>query len=192
MKTKCAETLATDARTNQKVEPLTFDVDSHEDYLRLRQAFAAMPKIPTLLHVDDAPTAAGPNRSYNWLLTSEQSGGSIAIHVLTVAPGSTRANTIIPPRRNSSSCSTARSRSPSATRRRSPAGAPRLCAARCDPCLQAARRPALPHPALEFARRARAAGAGLQRLALAGRTGAEAGRKVREDHEYFFHEDDAK
>jgi hypothetical protein len=32
-------------------------------------------------------------------------------------------------------------------------------------------------------------GAGLQRLASAGRTDAAEGRRVREDHEYFFHED---
>jgi mannose-6-phosphate isomerase-like protein (cupin superfamily) len=76
-----------DGRTNQPVEPLQFDVDSHDDYLRLREAFSAMPKIPTLLRPDEAPTAAASNRRYNWLLKSEQSGGSIALHVLTVEPG---------------------------------------------------------------------------------------------------------
>jgi mannose-6-phosphate isomerase-like protein (cupin superfamily) len=76
-----------DARTNRKVEPLEFDVDSHDDYLRLREAFSSMPKIPTLLRADEAPTGTAPNRSYNWLLTSEQSGGSIVLHVLTVEPG---------------------------------------------------------------------------------------------------------
>jgi mannose-6-phosphate isomerase-like protein (cupin superfamily) len=81
--------IETDARTNQPVEPLAFDVDSHEDYLRLRETFAQMPKIPMLINVADAPVAGGPNRRYNWLLTSEQSGGSIALHVLTVEPGFT-------------------------------------------------------------------------------------------------------
>jgi mannose-6-phosphate isomerase-like protein (cupin superfamily) len=46
-----------------------------------------MPKIPTLLRPEEAPTATAANRSYNWLLTSEQSGGSIVLHVLTVEPG---------------------------------------------------------------------------------------------------------
>jgi mannose-6-phosphate isomerase-like protein (cupin superfamily) len=76
-----------DARANQKVEPLHFDVDSHDDYLRLREAFTRMPKIPTLLRPEEAPVGSAPNRSYNWLLTSEQSGGSIALHVLTIEPG---------------------------------------------------------------------------------------------------------
>jgi mannose-6-phosphate isomerase-like protein (cupin superfamily) len=76
-----------DSRTNQPVEPLRFDVDSHDDYSRLREQFARMPKIPTFLHSDEAPVTTAPNRTYNWLLTSEQSGGSIVIHVLTLEPG---------------------------------------------------------------------------------------------------------
>jgi mannose-6-phosphate isomerase-like protein (cupin superfamily) len=80
-------TRAVDARTNQPVEPMEFVVNSHDDYLRLREAFTRMPKIPTLLRPEEQPTATAPNRSYNWLLTSEQSGGSIVLHVLTVEPG---------------------------------------------------------------------------------------------------------
>ena len=80
-------TRAVDARTNQPVEPVSFDVKSHDDYLRLRAQFAAMPKIPALVHVDDAPMTKAPSRTYNWCLTSEQSGGSIVIHVLTIEPG---------------------------------------------------------------------------------------------------------
>jgi mannose-6-phosphate isomerase-like protein (cupin superfamily) len=87
MNGKSDSTREVDGRTNQPVEPLQFDVDSHDDYLRLREEFSRMPKIPTLLRADEAPTATAPNRSYNWLLTSEQSGGSIVIHVLTVEPG---------------------------------------------------------------------------------------------------------
>jgi mannose-6-phosphate isomerase-like protein (cupin superfamily) len=87
MSGKSEATRAVDARTNQPIEPLAFDVDSHDDYLRLRAVFAALPKIPTLLRPEEQPTATAPNRSYNWLLTSEQSGGSIVLHVLTVEPG---------------------------------------------------------------------------------------------------------
>jgi mannose-6-phosphate isomerase-like protein (cupin superfamily) len=87
VKTKSETTREIDARTNQKVEPLQFDVNSHDDYLRLRETFASMPKIPTLLHVDEAPMTKAPSRTYNWFLTSEQSGGSIVIHVLTLEPG---------------------------------------------------------------------------------------------------------
>ena len=79
VKTKSETTREIDARTNQKVEPLQFEVDSHDDYLRLRETFASMPKIPTLLHVDEAPMTKAPSRTYNWFLTSEQSGGSIVI-----------------------------------------------------------------------------------------------------------------
>jgi mannose-6-phosphate isomerase-like protein (cupin superfamily) len=84
---KTEQTKAVDARTNQPVDPVHFDVDSHDDYLRLREQFTGMPKIPTFLHIDEAPVTKAPNRSYNWFLTSEQSGGSIVIHVLTLEPG---------------------------------------------------------------------------------------------------------
>lgn len=84
---KSEKTHGVNARTNQKVEPLPFNVNSHDDYLRLRETLSRMPKIPTLLHVDDAPVTTAPSRTYNWFLTSEQSGGSIVIHVLTLEPG---------------------------------------------------------------------------------------------------------
>jgi mannose-6-phosphate isomerase-like protein (cupin superfamily) len=84
---KSEATRAVDARTNQPVEPLLFEVTSHEDYLRLRETFSGMPKIPMLMPLDDAPVTKAPMRTYNWLLTSEQSGGSIVIHVLTLEPG---------------------------------------------------------------------------------------------------------
>src|SRR5215469_5244430 len=87
MSGKSETTHEVDARTNQPVQPLEFDIDSHDDYLRLREAFSRLPKIPTLLRPEEQPTATAPNRSYNWLLTSEQSGGSIVLHVLTVEPG---------------------------------------------------------------------------------------------------------
>lgn len=77
----------TNARLNQPVEPLDRDVDNHNDYLALRDEFRRMPKIPTLMHVDDAPIQQEPGRYYNWLLTSEQSGGSIALHILNIEPG---------------------------------------------------------------------------------------------------------
>jgi hypothetical protein len=53
--------IETDARTNHPVEPLPFDVESHEDYLRLRETFAQMPKIPMLINATDAPVATRPN-----------------------------------------------------------------------------------------------------------------------------------
>src|ERR1700691_3046109 len=87
MSVQSATTRENDARTNQKVEPVRFDVDSHDDYLRLREQFSRMPKIPTFLHLDEAPVTTAPHRTYNWFLTSEQSGGSIVIHVLTLEPG---------------------------------------------------------------------------------------------------------
>jgi len=87
MKIKSEKTRAVDARTNQTVEKVRFDVDSHDDYLRLREQFSGMPKIPMLLRADEAPVTTAPNRTYNWFLTSEQSGGSIVIHMLTLEPG---------------------------------------------------------------------------------------------------------
>jgi hypothetical protein len=104
MSGKSETTHEVDARTNQPVQPLEFDVNSHDDYLRLREAFRHLPKIPTLLRPEEQPTATAPNRSYNWLLTLEQSGGSIVLHVLTVEPASMRPSTTIQPRRSFSLC----------------------------------------------------------------------------------------
>ena len=87
MTNKSETTRAVDARTNRKVEPLRFDVNSHDDYVRLRETFSGMPKIPMLTNVDDAPLTKAPMRTYNWLLTSEQSGGSTVLHVVTFEPG---------------------------------------------------------------------------------------------------------
>jgi hypothetical protein len=87
MKIKSEKTREVDARTNQTVEKMQFDVDSHDDYLRLREQFSRMPKIPMLLRADEAPVTTAPNRTYNWFMTSEQSGGSIVIHMLTLEPG---------------------------------------------------------------------------------------------------------
>jgi mannose-6-phosphate isomerase-like protein (cupin superfamily) len=87
MGTKSETTRAVDARTNQPVEPLSFDVNSHEDYRALREKFAGMPKIPMLIGAGEAPSEQAPMRGYEWLLTSEQSGGSTVIHVVTFAPG---------------------------------------------------------------------------------------------------------
>lgn len=190
MATKGKRTLETDARTNQKVDPLPFDVESHEDYLRLRREFARMPKIPTLLNVADAPTATGPHRSYNWLLTSEQSGGSIALHVLTVEPGFVASDhhhsseeefffvldgeieITVGNKTAIAGPGTFAYVPPFATHAFKPHGG--------RPCRMLHWNSPGGHERL---------GAGLQRLARAGRTSADEGRKVREDHEYFFHED---
>ena len=72
MSGKSEATRAVDARTNQPIKPLAFDVDSPDDYLKLRAAFAALPKIPTLLRPEEQPTATAPNRSYNWLAVAQQ------------------------------------------------------------------------------------------------------------------------
>jgi mannose-6-phosphate isomerase-like protein (cupin superfamily) len=87
MKVKSETTSDVDARTNQAVDKLQFDVNSHDEYLQLREQFSRLPKTPMLLHVDDAPVTTAPLRTYNWFLTSEQSGGSIVIHMLTLEPG---------------------------------------------------------------------------------------------------------
>jgi len=84
---KSEQTRAVDALVNKPVEPLRFEVNSHDDYMKLRETFRGMPKIPALLNLADAPVTTAPSRTYNWLLTSEQSGGSIVIHVLTLEPG---------------------------------------------------------------------------------------------------------
>jgi mannose-6-phosphate isomerase-like protein (cupin superfamily) len=190
MSIKGEKTLATDARTNQPVDALPFTVESHDDYLRLRQEFARMPKIPTLLHVDDAPVMTGPNRTYNWLLTSEQSGGSIAIHILTVAPGFVASGhhhsdeeefffvldgeieITVGNKTTVAGPGTFAYVPPFATHAFKPHGD--------RPCRMLHWNSPGGHERL---------GAGLQRLARAGRTGAEDGRKIREAHEYFFHDD---
>jgi mannose-6-phosphate isomerase-like protein (cupin superfamily) len=180
---------AVDARTNQKVEPLHFDVDSHDDYLRLREAFSRMPKIPTLLRPEEAPAGTAPNRSYSWLLTSEQSGGSIALHVLTVEPGfwakehhhpaeeefffvlEGELEVTIGSRTVIGGPGTFAYAPPGCTHAFRPHGG--------KPCRLLHWNSPGGHERLAVAR---------ERLAREGRTGPEAQRKVMEDHDYIFHD----
>ena len=81
------ETSATDARTNAKAEPLAFEVECHADYQRLRAALASLPKIPMLVNEKNVPEVKAAGRSYRWFLKSEESGGSIAIHIIAMEPG---------------------------------------------------------------------------------------------------------
>jgi mannose-6-phosphate isomerase-like protein (cupin superfamily) len=182
--------IETDARTNQPVEPLPFDVESHEDYLRLRKTFAQMPKIPMLINEADAPVATGPNRRYNWLLTSEQSGGSMALHVLTVEPGFTASDhhhsdeeefffvldgeieITVGNKTTIGGPGTFAYVPPYATHAFKPHGG--------KPCRILHWNSPGGHERLAQ---------GLQRLARTGGADAAEGRKVREDHEYFFHQD---
>lgn len=89
MTIKGETTSEVDARTNQKTAPLEFSVQSHEDYVRLRAALRRMPKIPTLVNEADVPETKAAGRSYRWFLKSEESGGSIAIHIIAMEPGFT-------------------------------------------------------------------------------------------------------
>ncbi|HUB97043.1 MAG TPA: cupin domain-containing protein [Stellaceae bacterium] len=191
MKVKGQKTLETDARTNQAASPVPFDIDSHDDYVRLREEFARMPKIPTLVHVDEAPVAKGSNRTYNWLLTSEQSGGSIALHVLTVEPGFTASDhhhsneeefffvldgeieITVGNKTTIGGPGTFAYVPPFATHAFKPHGG--------KPCRILHWNSPGGHERL---------GEGLQRLARKGPSTRDEGRKVREDHEYFFHEYD--
>jgi mannose-6-phosphate isomerase-like protein (cupin superfamily) len=192
MPTKGPKTFETDARTNQAFAPLDFDVDSHEDYLRLRKTFARMPKIPTLVNVADVPATKGPSRSYNWLLTSEQSGGSIALHVLTVEPGFVATDhhhsdeeefffvlegeieITVGNKTTVGGPGTFAYVPPFATHAFKPHGG--------KPCRILHWNSPGGHERLA---------AGLQRLARKGPPTRTEGQKVREDHEYFFHEYDA-
>jgi hypothetical protein len=61
MSGKSQTTRDVDARTNQPVQPLQFNVNSHDDYLRLREVFRHLPKIPTLLRPEEQPTATAAN-----------------------------------------------------------------------------------------------------------------------------------
>jgi quercetin dioxygenase-like cupin family protein len=84
---KSEKTDEINSRTNQRVSAMPWNVTNHDDYETLRTKLAELPKIPTLVNVNDAETTTAPGRTYNWLLTSEQSGGSIAIHRMTLEPG---------------------------------------------------------------------------------------------------------
>jgi len=83
---KSEVTVAVDALTNTPVRKLEWDVNTEEDYRKLREEFAKMPKTPVLLNVEDAEREELPGRRYDWLLRSEQSGGTIALHRITLYP----------------------------------------------------------------------------------------------------------
>jgi quercetin dioxygenase-like cupin family protein len=85
---KSETTKEVDARTNQPVPRLDWEVRSPEDYAKLREAFRQMPPTPVLTHVDDVEVEDFPERGrrYDWLLRSEQSGGTIVVHRITIQP----------------------------------------------------------------------------------------------------------
>jgi mannose-6-phosphate isomerase-like protein (cupin superfamily) len=85
---KSEKTKEVDARTNLPVPKLEFEVHSPEDYAKLREKFRKMPPTPVLVHVDDVEREEFPElgRRYDWLLRSEQSGGSIVLHRITIFP----------------------------------------------------------------------------------------------------------
>ena len=84
---KSDTTRQVDALTNQPVASLDWDIKSPEDYQRLRAEFAKMPMTPVLTNVANVEREDHKGRSYDWLLKSEQSGGTIALHRITLYPG---------------------------------------------------------------------------------------------------------
>ncbi|HKP77696.1 MAG TPA: hypothetical protein VJU34_01055, partial [Phenylobacterium sp.] len=49
------ETLESDARVNQPVSPLEHEITSPADLHELRERWTSLPRIPKLLHAQDAP-----------------------------------------------------------------------------------------------------------------------------------------
>src|ERR1043166_3157723 len=85
---KIAErTKETDALTNKKPAKLEMDVDTNEDFQRLRQAWVGRLKYPTLVHKDDAPLVQFPGQAARVLLNGDQSGGVVSVFHLTLDPG---------------------------------------------------------------------------------------------------------
>lgn len=84
---KSALTEQVDALTNEDVPRLDWPVKTHEDYRALREAFAKMPQTPRLVHADEVIRTSLPGRIYDWLITSEQSGGTIVLQRMTLLPG---------------------------------------------------------------------------------------------------------
>ena len=87
MSKETEKTKEVNSRTGQNPPPLPFAVNSHDDYMALRQALAALPQIPTVVNIADAQIEKRPGREYRWLVTSEQSGGTIALHHMILEPG---------------------------------------------------------------------------------------------------------
>ena len=84
---KSDATRQVDSLTNKPVPPLEWEIKTPEDYQRLRAEFAKMPMTPVLTNVADVEREDLKGRSYDWLLKSEQSGGTIALHRITIYPG---------------------------------------------------------------------------------------------------------
>jgi quercetin dioxygenase-like cupin family protein len=84
---KSRQTDDVDARTNKHVPQLNWPVHTHADYIALHEELTNLPPTPRLVHVDEVPVTSAPGRTYEWLISSEQSGGSIVLHRLTLQPG---------------------------------------------------------------------------------------------------------
>lgn len=78
----------TDARTNQKVEPLPLPSPDLDGLTALREAWALMPMIPRLvMRREEGVDNSWPGFDLRTLLIGEESGGRFTFHDVIIAPG---------------------------------------------------------------------------------------------------------
>jgi mannose-6-phosphate isomerase-like protein (cupin superfamily) len=80
-------TRQTDALTNSAPQRIEADIESHEQFMALREAWKDKPMIPVLIAKEDAPLVSFPGQDGRTLLSSDQSGGTVAVFHLTLTPG---------------------------------------------------------------------------------------------------------
>lgn len=190
MAKKSEITRQVDQLTNKPVPTLEWEIKSEDDYRRLRDAFAKMPKTPVLMNVADAERENLKGRSYDWLLKSEQSGGTIALHRITIYPGfhATDHNHV----QEGEFFYVLEGEVDITVGNKRIIGGPGTFAY-VPPMASHAFKPAGDQPAVMLhwnmpGGHERLA-SGMAKLAESGDTSPEAKRRIQEAHEYFFHED---
>ena len=82
------DTLESDARVNQTVSPLEHEITSPADLHELRERWASLPRIPKLLHAQDAPIISNTaNQCVRLALSSDESAGAVQVCYVVLKPG---------------------------------------------------------------------------------------------------------
>jgi quercetin dioxygenase-like cupin family protein len=83
---------ASDALVNRRVDPIPFDVQSTEDFHRLRQVWREQTKTPKLLNVDEGKPIEAGLQHMRMMLAGDESAGGIQVCYDLLEPG-----VVVPP-----------------------------------------------------------------------------------------------
>src|SRR5947208_79127 len=78
---------ASDALVNRKTEPVSFDIESPDDFHRLRDLWSSQTKIPKLMNLDEAKPIEAGLQHMRMMLSGDDSAGGIQVCYDLLDPG---------------------------------------------------------------------------------------------------------